>query len=81
MNLLTYIPVLAAESGGGEGGGSFLVSRVEAGPGDTVLDVALMAKWVHKLSSHVTLVRVPGALHDVTLHQLPSASPAPRTTP
>jgi F-type H+-transporting ATPase subunit b len=26
VNLLTYIPVLAAESGGGEGGGSFLVT-------------------------------------------------------
>ena len=38
---------------------------------DVVLDVNLMAKWVHKLSRHVTLVRVPGALHDVTL------SPAP----
>ena len=38
---------------------------------DIVLDVNLMARWVHKLSPHVTLVRVPGALHDVTL------SPAP----
>jgi alpha-beta hydrolase superfamily lysophospholipase len=39
---------------------------------DTVLDVALMAKWVHKLSSHVTLVQVPGALHDVTLSRQPA---------
>jgi alpha-beta hydrolase superfamily lysophospholipase len=39
---------------------------------DTVLDVALMAKWVHKLSAHVTLVQVPGALHDVTLSRQPA---------
>jgi alpha-beta hydrolase superfamily lysophospholipase len=39
---------------------------------DTVLDVALMAKWVHKLSTHVTLVQVPGALHDVTLSRQPA---------
>jgi alpha-beta hydrolase superfamily lysophospholipase len=38
---------------------------------DIVLDVNLMAKWVHKLSPHVTLVRVPGALHDVTLSPEP----------
>jgi alpha-beta hydrolase superfamily lysophospholipase len=38
---------------------------------DIVLDVNLMARWVHKLSTQVTLTRVPGALHDVTL------SPAP----
>jgi alpha-beta hydrolase superfamily lysophospholipase len=38
---------------------------------DTVLDVDLMAKWVHKLSDHVTLVRVDGALHDVTLSREP----------
>ena len=43
----------------------------EVDSSDIVLDVNLMAKWVHKLSHHVTLVRVPGALHDVTL------SPAP----
>ena len=30
-----------------------------------------MAKWVHKLSPHVPLVRVPGALHDVTLSPEP----------
>ncbi len=38
---------------------------------DIVLDVNLMAKWVHKLSRHVTLVQVPGALHDVTLSPSP----------
>jgi alpha-beta hydrolase superfamily lysophospholipase len=38
---------------------------------DIVLDVELMAKWVHKLSRHVTLVRVPGARHDVTLSREP----------
>jgi alpha-beta hydrolase superfamily lysophospholipase len=39
---------------------------------DIVLDVDLMAKWVHRLSPHVTLVRVPGALHDVTLSHRPA---------
>ena len=44
----------------------------EVDTSDIVLDVKLMAKWVHKLSRHVTMVRVPGAVHDVTL----SAAPA-----
>jgi alpha-beta hydrolase superfamily lysophospholipase len=39
---------------------------------DIVLDVDLMARWVHKLGDHVTLVRVPGALHDVTLSRQPA---------
>src|SRR3712207_2479514 len=39
---------------------------------DIVLDVDLMARWVQKLSAHVTLVRVPGALHDVTLSRQPA---------
>ena len=39
---------------------------------DIVLDVDLMARWVHKLGSHVTLVRVPGARHDVTLSRQPA---------
>ena len=34
---------------------------------DIVLDVRQIRKWAHKLSRHVTLVSVPGALHDVTL--------------
>ncbi len=34
---------------------------------DVVLDVLQIRKWAHKLSSHVTLVKVEGALHDVTL--------------
>ena len=38
---------------------------------DVVLDVNLMAKWVHRLSRHVTLVRMPGAVHDVTLSRGP----------
>jgi alpha-beta hydrolase superfamily lysophospholipase len=38
---------------------------------DIVLDVKLMSKWVHKLSDHVTLVRIDGALHDVTLSRQP----------
>jgi alpha-beta hydrolase superfamily lysophospholipase len=36
---------------------------------DIVLDVELIRKWAHKLASHVTLVRVEGAMHDVTLSQ------------
>jgi alpha-beta hydrolase superfamily lysophospholipase len=43
---------------------------------DTVLDVELMARRVPRLSSHVTLVRVPGALHDVTLSREPARSRA-----
>ena len=43
------------------------VWQPEVDSSDVVLDVNLMARWVHKLSPHVTLVRVPGALHDVTL--------------
>jgi alpha-beta hydrolase superfamily lysophospholipase len=39
---------------------------------DIVLDVTRMTRWVHKLSTHVTLVRVPGALHDVTLSRQPA---------
>jgi alpha-beta hydrolase superfamily lysophospholipase len=34
---------------------------------DIVLDVEQIRKWAHKLGDHVTLTRVPGALHDVTL--------------
>lgn len=34
---------------------------------DVVLDVGLIAKWAHKVGPHVTLVKVPGALHEVTL--------------
>jgi alpha-beta hydrolase superfamily lysophospholipase len=34
---------------------------------DIVLDVELIRKWAHKLAHHVTLVRVEGALHDVTM--------------
>ena len=34
---------------------------------DLVLDVLQIRKWAHKLSSHVTLVKVEGALHDVTM--------------
>ncbi len=34
---------------------------------DIVLDVLQIRKWAHKLSGHVTLVKIPGALHDVTM--------------
>ncbi|QNN52858.1 alpha/beta hydrolase [Nocardioides mesophilus] len=34
---------------------------------DLVLDVLQIRKWAHKLATHVTLVKVEGALHDVTL--------------
>jgi alpha-beta hydrolase superfamily lysophospholipase len=39
---------------------------------DAVLDVAHMAKWAPRLGPHVTLVRIGGGLHDLTL----SAEPA-----
>jgi alpha-beta hydrolase superfamily lysophospholipase len=38
---------------------------------DIVLDVELIRKWAHKLADNVTLVRVAGALHDVTLSREP----------
>ncbi len=38
---------------------------------DIVLDVELIRKWAHRLADHVTLVRVEGALHDVTLSRQP----------
>jgi alpha-beta hydrolase superfamily lysophospholipase len=34
---------------------------------DIVLDVEQIRKWAHQLGRHVTLARVEGALHDVTL--------------
>jgi alpha-beta hydrolase superfamily lysophospholipase len=42
---------------------------------DIVLDVELIRKWAHKLADHVTLVRVQGAIHDVTMSR-----PAVRAT-
>ena len=38
---------------------------------DIVLEVELIRKWAHKLADHVTLVRVDGALHDVTMSRRP----------
>jgi alpha-beta hydrolase superfamily lysophospholipase len=38
---------------------------------DIVLDVEVIRKWAHKLGDHVTLSRIPGALHDVTLSAEP----------
>lgn len=38
---------------------------------DIVLDVLQIRKWAHKLAGHVTLVKVDGALHDVTLSAAP----------
>jgi alpha-beta hydrolase superfamily lysophospholipase len=38
---------------------------------DIVLDVEQIRRWAHKLGDHVTLVRVEGAMHDVTLSSPP----------
>ncbi len=38
---------------------------------DIVLDVEQIRRWAPKLGDHVTLVRVPGAIHDVTLSREP----------
>ncbi len=38
---------------------------------DIVLDVEQIRKWAHKLGDHVTVVRVEGAIHDVTLSREP----------
>jgi alpha-beta hydrolase superfamily lysophospholipase len=37
---------------------------------DIVLDVEQIRTWAHKLGEHVTLARIHGALHDVTLSRL-----------
>lgn len=38
---------------------------------DIVLDVEQMWRWAPQLGTHVTMVRVPGAMHDVTLSAEP----------
>lgn len=38
---------------------------------DIVLDVEQIRKWAPKLGDHVTMVRIPGAIHDVTLSRQP----------
>jgi alpha-beta hydrolase superfamily lysophospholipase len=38
---------------------------------DIVLDVQQIRRWAHRLADHVTLVRVEGAIHDVTLSREP----------
>lgn len=38
---------------------------------DIVLDVEQIRKWAHRLADHVTVVRVEGALHDVTMSREP----------
>ena len=38
---------------------------------DIVLNVEQIRKWAHKLGDHVTLTRIPGALHDITLSAEP----------
>lgn len=38
---------------------------------DIVLDVDQIRKWAHKLGDQVTLIRIPGALHDITLSAEP----------
>jgi alpha-beta hydrolase superfamily lysophospholipase len=39
---------------------------------DIVLDVEQIRKWAHRLADHVTLVRVEGAMHDVTMSRQPA---------
>lgn len=38
---------------------------------DIVLNVDQIRKWAHKLGDHVTLTKVPGALHDISLSAEP----------
>lgn len=44
------------------------------GVNDIVLDVEHIGRWAHRLGSHVTLVRIPGAVHDLTLSAEPARS-------
>lgn len=43
---------------------------------DIVLDVEMIRKWGHKLADHVTMTRIEGARHDVTLSAEPARSRA-----
>jgi alpha-beta hydrolase superfamily lysophospholipase len=38
---------------------------------DIVLNVDQIRRWAHQLGDHVTLARIPGALHDITLSAEP----------
>ena len=61
-------PVLVLTSGGSA---TPRVWDESVGQHDIVLDVEQIRKWAHKLANHVTLTRIPGALHDVTLSAAP----------
>ena len=61
-------PVLVMTSGGSA---YPAVWDETVGGQDIVLDVEQIRKWAHKLGDHVTLTRIPGALHDITLSAEP----------
>ncbi|HET6627587.1 MAG TPA: alpha/beta hydrolase [Nocardioidaceae bacterium] len=61
-------PLLVMTSGGSR---SPKVYDETVGGHDIVLDVEQIRKWAHKLGDHVTLARIPGALHDITLSAEP----------
>jgi alpha-beta hydrolase superfamily lysophospholipase len=46
--------------------------REAAFTGDAILDVAHMARWSPGLGRHVTVVRIDGGLHDLTLSREPA---------
>ncbi|MGH3586651.1 MAG: alpha/beta hydrolase, partial [Pseudonocardia sp.] len=61
-------PVLVMTSGGS----SYPKAWDETVTGhDIVLNVDQIRKWAHKLGDHVTLARIDGALHDITLSAEP----------
>jgi alpha-beta hydrolase superfamily lysophospholipase len=61
-------PVLVMTSGGSA---YPKVYDETVGGHDIVLNVDQIRKWAYKLGDHVTLTRIPGALHDITLSAEP----------
>lgn len=59
-----HVPVLLACSTNTYRGSSY---QDAASAADAVLDVEHMVRWAPRLGRHVTLVRVPSGLHDLTL--------------
>ena len=65
------MPILVARSGASLRRGQWSPAAMSA---DAVLDVAHMARWAPGLGQHVTLVRIDGGLHDLTLSPEPARS-------
>ncbi|WP_211240774.1 alpha/beta hydrolase [Hamadaea tsunoensis] len=67
--LRTGVPILVATSDATYRGATFTDAAHDA---DAVLDVDHIARWAPNLGTHVTLVRIPGGKHDLTLSREPA---------